>query len=126
MESCIKQGCPLSENLFAIALDPMMRRYLSTLTGASSRLCAFADDVGVATHDLEAHLREVIPRYRQSDQALALKSNMRRSVCPFLRGSCAARRGRPSALLYAEACQSCLSAEVSGDPGPAVCQAAAA
>lgn len=58
--SGIKQGCPLSGTLFALGLDPLIRRYLSSVTFASSRICAFADDLALVLASLRRQLPEVI------------------------------------------------------------------
>lgn len=47
LRSGIRQGCPLSGTLFAIALDPAIRYLLAQATFASCRIFAFADDLAV-------------------------------------------------------------------------------
>lgn len=47
LASGITQRCPLSCTLFALGLDPLLRRYMSSITMASSRICAFADDLAL-------------------------------------------------------------------------------
>lgn len=82
MDSGIKQGCPLSGTLFALALDPMVRRYLAEVTMASSRLCAFADDVGVAMRDFACQLRELLELFEQWGRASALRLSMKCMLIP--------------------------------------------
>lgn len=43
----VRQACPLSGSLFAIALDPVIRYFLEQATFASCRIFAFADDLAV-------------------------------------------------------------------------------
>eukprot|EP00959_Pyramimonas_sp_CCMP1952_P454054 9469282-Pyramimonas_sp.AAC.1 len=47
----IKQGCPLSGVLFALADDPIFRCVHSVMTPLA-RPCAFADDIGIVSCDL--------------------------------------------------------------------------
>lgn len=56
--SGIKQGCPLSGTLFALALDPLVRRCLprSVLDG----LTVFADDMALAVACLRKQLAEIL------------------------------------------------------------------
>lgn len=80
MDSGIKQGSPLSGALFALALDTMVRRYLAELTMASSRLCAFADDVGVAMWDMARQLRELMESFAEWACACALHLTMQKCL----------------------------------------------
>lgn len=45
---------------------------------ANSRLCAFADDVGVALRDSERQLREALELFAEWDRASALRLNMQK------------------------------------------------
>lgn len=47
LKSGIRQGCPLSGTICAIALDPAIRYFLEQATFASCRIFAFADDLAV-------------------------------------------------------------------------------
>lgn len=58
--SGIKKGCPLSGALFALTLDPLIRRYLSELALRSSCICAFADNIGLALLNVYAQLPPVL------------------------------------------------------------------
>jgi endonuclease/exonuclease/phosphatase family metal-dependent hydrolase len=50
--SGIKQGCPASGSLFAIALDPFLRMLCLRLPMPVSIVSAFADDIGIVTRQL--------------------------------------------------------------------------
>jgi hypothetical protein len=52
MESGIKQGCPASGSLFALALDPFVRMLLARLPSPHSLVVACADDLATALHDI--------------------------------------------------------------------------
>lgn len=47
LRSGIRQGCPLSGTLFAVALDLAIRYFLAQATFSSARIFAFADDLAV-------------------------------------------------------------------------------
>ena len=50
--SGIKQGCPLSGTIFALAIDPLLRTIVLHNTFHSITLTAFADDIGISVADL--------------------------------------------------------------------------
>lgn len=70
----MKQGCPLSCTAFVLCLDPPFRRHMFQVTYASSRLCAFVDDVGIALLNLRDEL------LAEWEAASALCLNTRRWV----------------------------------------------
>lgn len=57
MLSGICQGCPLSGTLFAIALDPLIRWYVSRRIFNRTRIFCYADDIASVAH----HLFIVLP-----------------------------------------------------------------
>lgn len=73
--SGIKQGCPLSGTLFALCLDPLIRCYMCRITFASSRLCAFADDIGVAMMRIVSHVLPILALLRRWGAACGLRVN---------------------------------------------------
>lgn len=67
--SGIKQRCPMSGSLFALSVDPFLRRLLTRSLVGLSRLMAYADDLAIA-HGLgrfashHARVPSVVPRIR--------------------------------------------------------------
>lgn len=73
----IKQGCPLSGSLFAIAADPLIRAHLANLTIHSGRINLFADDTAIALRHLARSLPSVLALFARWKRAsgLALKNS---------------------------------------------------
>lgn len=71
---------PSVRHFFAITLDPLIRRYLCTITLASSKLRAFADDVGLALLWLAAQLGAVVFLFTQWARASAFRLNPAKCV----------------------------------------------
>lgn len=86
LSSGIKQVCSLSGTLFALAFDPMIRRYLANITLASSKLCAFADDISLAIARLATQVRAILERFDQWALASALHLNPAKCVLIPARG----------------------------------------
>lgn len=55
--SGVKQGCPLSMTLFALALDPIIRLMASHISPHNGIVCGYCDDLCVATQNLIDTLR---------------------------------------------------------------------
>lgn len=91
MDSGIQQGCPLSGTPFALNLDRQVRRCIHTLTRASSRLCAFADDMGSATAQLAEQLQPITELFDGWAHASALAPNPAKCVLTSVGDSHAAQ-----------------------------------
>ena len=70
----IKQGCPCSGSLFALALDPFLR-YLCMRIPIQLSLRAFADDLGCMLEDLVANLRLLTSAFGLLALAACLKAH---------------------------------------------------
>lgn len=73
--SGIKQGCPLSGALLALCLDPFICCYMTRITFISSRLCAFADDIGVALVNNKRQLPQALELLRRWGLASGFQVN---------------------------------------------------
>ena len=51
MTSRIKQGCPMSGSIFALAIDPVLRVLSHELSPFQGLVCAYADDIGLASSE---------------------------------------------------------------------------
>ena len=76
----IKQGCPLSGTLFALALDPFMRRLLWQLPASMGILTGFADDLGALLFDLFKSLPWLMHVFYQFASASGLHLNKEKCV----------------------------------------------
>lgn len=83
--SGIKQGCPLSGSIFAIAADPLIRAYLAATTMQSSRIGVFADDIALALRHLDRHLGIVMHLFRRWRGASGL--SLKVSKCCIVMGT---------------------------------------
>ncbi len=78
--SGIKQGCPASGSLFAIALDPFLRLLCLRLPGPVSIVSAFADDMGIVTRDLLRGLEIIAELTALLRAATAMRLNPSKSI----------------------------------------------
>jgi hypothetical protein len=80
IESGIKQGCPLSGSIFALAIDPLIRYLLHTSVLGSICITAFADDIAIVVANLFVMLPNILDTFRQWAQATNLCLNGKKSV----------------------------------------------
>ena len=75
VESGIKQGCPASGSLFALAADPLIRFMLAESALKWSRILAYADDLALVCWRLDEQLPVVLEILCVWGLATALKLN---------------------------------------------------
>jgi hypothetical protein len=73
--SGIKQGCPLSGSIFALAIDPLIRRILAASVLHTIRVTAFADDIAIVVANLFLQLPGIMSIFVLWGAATALKLN---------------------------------------------------
>jgi hypothetical protein len=73
--SGIKQGCPLSGSIFALAIDPLIRRILAASVLHSIRITAFADDIAIVVANLFIQLPGIMVIFALWGRTTALKLN---------------------------------------------------
>jgi hypothetical protein len=84
IKSGIKQGCPASGTLFALALDPFIRMFCLRLPRPLNIVVAYADDIAIAAHHLHRALRTVHPLFEQLAAATSLVLNVDKTlVIPY-------------------------------------------
>jgi hypothetical protein len=76
----IKQGCPASGSLFALALDPFLRFVLQRIPMRLSTLVAFADDLAAVLLHLRQGLRLLQPLFALLFRAAGLAINPKKTV----------------------------------------------
>jgi hypothetical protein len=96
----IKQGCPLSGTLFALALDPFIRKLCLTIPKHLGMVTAFADDIAIVALNLFMTLRALAPVFALFQAASCLKVNPGKTVViPLWRNGCfETRRWLPDCL----------------------------
>jgi endonuclease/exonuclease/phosphatase family metal-dependent hydrolase len=76
----IKQGCPLSGTLFALALDPFIRMLCLTIPKQLGTVSAFADDIAIVAKHLLQALRALAPVFSTFQAASCLEVNPLKTV----------------------------------------------
>jgi hypothetical protein len=78
--SGIKQGCPMSGSIFALAIDPLIRRILAMSVLHSIRITAFADDIAIVIANVFLQLPGIIRVFVLWEGATALKLNSKKTA----------------------------------------------
>jgi hypothetical protein len=78
--SGIKQGCPLSGTIFALALDPFMRMVMSLMQPGKSILTGFADDLAVVLANFTKEFPMIIQAFLVFERASGLALNFKKCV----------------------------------------------
>ena len=82
----VRQGCPASGFLFAMAFDPIFRwlqesivpRNVDNLEFLQPAQCASADDLAIASSSFRELLVVLVPAFRSIDHVAALNLNFRK------------------------------------------------
>ena len=85
----VRQGCPASGFLFAMAFDPFFRwlqeavipRNLDNLNFLQPAQCAYADDLAVAASSFRGLMAALAPTFRSVDHIGGLNLNCRKFCC---------------------------------------------
>jgi hypothetical protein len=80
MQAGIKQGCPASGSIFALALDPFLRKLLTAIPRQLGTLAAFADDIAAVVPEILAFLTTIAPMFSLFAQASGLRLNPQKTI----------------------------------------------
>jgi hypothetical protein len=80
MLSGIRQGCPASGAIFAICIDPLLRRICSWLPSPWSRLVAYADDIAIALRGARRCLVGLFGLIDEAEACTGLSINVAKST----------------------------------------------
>ena len=78
--SGIKQGCPMSGDIWCLIFDPFVRALIFALRDIDASLSAFADDLGVPCGDLRECLKCLVPAIDLMSCAAGLTLNRRTTI----------------------------------------------
>lgn len=82
--SGIKQGCPLSGSIFALAIDPLIRRILAASVLHPIRVTAFADDIAIVVGNIFLQLPGVMTIFALWGAISALRLNpLKTAILPL-------------------------------------------
>jgi endonuclease/exonuclease/phosphatase family metal-dependent hydrolase len=79
MLSGIRQGCPASGAIFAICIDPLLRRIGAWLPSPWSWLTAYADDLAIALRDARHNLARLFSIIDEAEACTGLRINVAKS-----------------------------------------------
>ena len=80
LSSGIKQGCPMSGDIWCLIFDPFIRALIKGLEGLDALVTAFADDLGIPCSDLIAALRALLPIVGLMRAAAGLTLNWKKTI----------------------------------------------
>lgn len=75
----VKQGCPLSGCLFALAIDPWIRWFKNTILKADGRMISYADDIKMAIRKTGQVLKGIAKGFTTLAECLLLVSCSRKT-----------------------------------------------
>ena len=78
--SCIKQGCPASGTIFALAIDPVLRFMIDNLPPRIARFGAYADDIATVFKHMPRDLPPLLDIFILVGRATALHIKMKKCV----------------------------------------------
>jgi exonuclease III len=82
--SGIKQGCPLSGSIFALAIDPLIRKILAASVLHPIRVTAFADDIAIVIGNLFLQLPDIMTIFASWGVVSALVLNpLKTAILPL-------------------------------------------
>jgi hypothetical protein len=80
MRSGIRQGCPASGAVFALCIDPLLRRIAAWLPSPCSRLIAYADDIAIALRGARLNLARLFEIIDENEGCTGLAINVAKST----------------------------------------------
>ena len=80
LSSGIKQGCPMSGDIWCLIFDPFIRALIDGLGDLDALVTAFAGDLGIPCSDLLAVLRALLPIVDLMKAAAGLSLNWKKTV----------------------------------------------
>ena len=80
ISSGIKQGCPMSGDIWCLIFDPFVRALVHAVSSTDATVSAFADDLGIPCGDLCSCLKLVVPVVDLMSSAAGLALNWKKTV----------------------------------------------
>jgi hypothetical protein len=80
MLSGIRQGCPASGAIFALCIDPLLRRIYTWLPSPWSKLVAYADDIAIALRGARGLVAQLFAIIDEAEPATGLSINVGKST----------------------------------------------
>jgi endonuclease/exonuclease/phosphatase family metal-dependent hydrolase len=80
MLSGIRQGCPASGAIFALCIDPLLRRIYAWLPSPWSKIVAYADDIAIALRGARSMVVQLFAIIDETEPATGLSINVGKST----------------------------------------------